>query len=75
MATTTIQIDGISCDGCSSQISRLLKERSSVTKSDVELSSVLTQVEFDAAQIGREALLAVIRDAGFGTRIAEGSAA
>jgi copper chaperone len=71
MTTTTIQVDGMSCGGCSSRVGRLLTELPGVTKADVELSSGLARVEFDAAKVGHEALLTVIRDAGFGARIPE----
>jgi copper chaperone CopZ len=69
MATTTIKVDGMSCAGCSSRVGRLLLELSGVTKADVELASGLAQVEFDAGKVNHEALLTVIRDAGFGARI------
>ncbi|MDR2091773.1 MAG: heavy-metal-associated domain-containing protein [Azoarcus sp.] len=69
MTTTTIKVDGMSCGGCSSRVGKLLTELPGVTKADVELSSGLAQVEFDASQVNHEALLTVIRDAGFGARI------
>jgi copper chaperone len=69
MTTTTIKVDGMSCGGCSSRVGRLLKELPGVTNAEVELSSGLARVEFDDAQVGQDALLTVIRDAGFGARI------
>jgi copper chaperone CopZ len=69
MTSTTIKVDGMSCSGCSSQVGRLLSELPGVTKADVELASGLAQVEFDAGKVDHEALLTVIRDAGFGARI------
>ncbi|MDR2032512.1 MAG: heavy-metal-associated domain-containing protein, partial [Azoarcus sp.] len=54
---------------CSSRVGRLLSELPGVTKADVELASGLAQVEFDADQIDHEALLTVIRDAGFQANI------
>jgi copper chaperone len=69
MTTATIKVDGMSCGGCSSRVGTLLKELPGVTKADVELASGLAQVEFDAAKVDHQALLTVIRDAGFGARI------
>ena len=71
MTTTTIKVDGMSCGGCSSRVGRLLTELPGVTNASVELSSGLARVEFDDTQVGHEALLTVIRDAGFGARIPE----
>jgi copper chaperone CopZ len=69
MATTTIKVDGMSCAGCSRKLIRRFGDLPGVTKAEVELASGLAQVEFDAAKVGHEALLTVIRDAGFGARI------
>ena len=69
--TTTIKVDGMSCGGCSSRVGRLLSELSGVTRAEVDLASGLAQVEFDAGKLGHEALLTVIRDAGFEARITE----
>ncbi|MDR0673419.1 MAG: heavy-metal-associated domain-containing protein [Zoogloeaceae bacterium] len=71
MTTTTIKVDGMSCGGCSSRVGKLLAELPGVAQADVERSSGLARVEFDAAKVGHEALLTVIRDAGFGASIPE----
>jgi copper chaperone len=65
MTSTTIKVDGMSCGGCSSRVNRLLSEYPGVTKASVELKPGLAQVEFDDAQVNLEALLTIIRDAGF----------
>jgi copper chaperone CopZ len=43
-----------------------------VAKAEVELSSGLAQVEFDAGKVDHAALLTVIRDAGFEANISAG---
>jgi copper chaperone CopZ len=63
----------MSCGGCSSRVGRLLSELPGVTKAEVDLASGLAQVGFDDGKVGQDALLKVIRDAGFEARIADAS--
>jgi copper chaperone len=58
----------MSCGGCSSRVGKLLAELPGVTKASVELEPGLAQVEFDDARVDLDALLTVIRDAGFEAR-------
>jgi copper chaperone CopZ len=69
MTSTRIKVDGMSCGGCSSKVGRLLTELPGVIQAEVDLASGLAQVEFDDGKLGQDALLKVIRDAGFEARV------
>ncbi|MDR0673418.1 MAG: heavy-metal-associated domain-containing protein [Zoogloeaceae bacterium] len=70
MATTTIEVDGMSCAGCSRKLIRRFGGLSGVTGIRVDLKAGLAQVKFNAEEVGHEALLKVIHDAGFKGKIA-----
>ncbi|MDX9995014.1 MAG: heavy-metal-associated domain-containing protein [Rhodocyclaceae bacterium] len=65
METTTIKISGMSCGGCTASVTKVLSETPGVVKAEVQLTPGQATVEFDAAQVTREALCAAIDDAGF----------
>lgn len=65
MATTTIKIDGMSCQGCVKNITGVLTALNGVGAATVVLESAQATVEFDESLITREALCSAIEDAGF----------
>jgi len=65
METTKIKVGGMSCGGCVASVTRVLSELPGVAKVEVVLEPGQATVEFDAGQVGRAALCAVIEDAGF----------
>lgn len=65
METTTIEIKGMSCGGCTASVTKVLSELPGVTKVEVSLHPGQAVVEFDPAQVTRPALCAAIEEAGF----------
>ena len=65
METTTIKVDGMSCGGCVKSVTGVLTALDGVAKAEVSLEQKQAVVEFDAAKLTRDALKAVIEDAGF----------
>jgi copper chaperone len=65
METTTIQIAGMSCGGCTASVTKVLSEIPGVVQADVQLAPGQATVEFDPARVTRAALCAAIADAGF----------
>jgi copper chaperone len=55
----------MSCGGCSGKVTRTLNDLPGVAKAEVTLKPGQAVVEFDAAQVNREGLLAAINDLGF----------
>ncbi len=65
METTTIKVDGMTCGGCSGSVTRVLSELPGVAKAEVTLEPGQAIVDFNPAEVTREALCAAIDDAGF----------
>ncbi len=65
METTTIKVDGMSCGGCVKSVTGVLTALDGVAKAEVSLEQKQAVVDFDAAQVSRDQLKAVIEDAGF----------
>jgi copper chaperone len=65
METTTIKVDGMSCGGCVKSVTGVLTALDGVAKVEVSLEQKQAVVEFDAAKVSRDQLMAVSEDAGF----------
>jgi copper chaperone len=65
METTTIKVDGMSSGGCVKSVTGVLTALDGVAKVEVSLEQKQAVVEFDAAKVSRDQLMAVIEDAGF----------
>lgn len=65
METTTIEITGMSCGGCTASVTKVLAEMAGVARVEVTLEPGRAVVEFDPTVVTREALCAAIDDAGF----------
>jgi len=65
METTTIKVGGMSCGGCVKSVTGVLTALDGVAKAEVSLEQKQAVVEFDAAKVSRDQLMAVIEDAGF----------
>lgn len=65
METITLKIDGMTCGGCVSSVTRVLNETAGVSNAQVDLASGTATVQFDAAQTNAAALIDVVEDAGF----------
>lgn len=65
MNTTTFKIEGMHCDGCASNIQRLLGQTSGVQKATASFSEGQARVLYDAKTITEDDLAAVIEKAGY----------
>ena len=50
MATTTLNIQGMTCNGCVNSVTRVLTGITGVSRADVDLAGAKAVVEYDAAQ-------------------------
>ncbi len=65
METTTLKIGGMTCMGCVSSVTRVLKAAPGVTDANVTLDPPQAQVQFDAAITNPAHLKAAVEDAGY----------
>ena len=65
---TSIRIDGMSCQGCVSNVTGVLGALAGVRSAEVSLEHGSATVRFDPATVSRETLCAAIDDAGFDAR-------
>ena len=65
MQTATLNISGMTCDGCVSSVSRVLKALDGVVKTDVSLDKHQAVVDYDAAKLDLDRLKRAIEDAGY----------
>ncbi len=65
METTIVKVGGMSCGGCVKSVTGVLEALSGVTKAEVSLEKGEARVDYDPAQVSREALLGAVAAAGF----------
>ncbi|MCL2345858.1 MAG: heavy-metal-associated domain-containing protein [Desulfobulbus sp.] len=65
MEETVIQIGGMTCQGCVSNITGILAALPGVASTTVSLAEGAAQVRFDPSVVARPALLAAVEEAGF----------
>ena len=65
MQTATIRIDGMSCGGCVSSVTRALQRVNGVDYVEVTLAPQVAQVTFDPAKVELPALIKAVKDAGY----------
>lgn len=70
--TTTIEIEGMHCEGCAERIDTVLRRLDGVSEADVSLAAGRARVRHDADEAPVEALLRAIGRAGYGARVREG---
>ncbi|AOX18990.1 heavy-metal-associated domain-containing protein [Kozakia baliensis] len=63
--TTTIKVDGMTCDGCSSSLQRALAAVDGVSKAEVTREPGQATVTYDSVKVHPARLDAVVEDAGF----------
>lgn len=70
MATTTLNIQGMTCGGCVKSVSNALQRESGVAKVEVVLDQGKATVEYDPAVIDPQRLAAAVDDIGFEASVA-----
>jgi copper chaperone len=65
MNEVTIKVEGMSCGGCVSNVTGVLKALPGVEGVQVSLEQASATVRFDPAQVSVEALRTAVEDAGF----------
>lgn len=65
MKTATIQVQGMTCGGCVSAVTRALKTVPGVQDVEVTLKPGRAQVTFDEGQTDEAAITAAVQDAGY----------
>jgi copper chaperone len=65
METTTLNIKGMTCMGCVSSVTRVLKAAPGVADAQVTLEPAQARVQFDAALTNAAQLKSALEDAGY----------
>jgi len=65
MATITLQVNGMSCGGCVKSVTGVLSALPGVSRAEVSLERGEATVDYDAATVTRQQMVAAIEDAGF----------
>jgi copper chaperone len=65
MATTTLNIQGMTCGGCVKSVTNALQREDGVTRVEVVLEKGTATVDYDPAVTQPEALVAAVDDIGF----------
>jgi len=71
MITTRLTVDGMKCGACQRHVESALRRAPGVRNAAVNLESRLATVDYDAARVTPEYLIAAVREAGYSARIAE----
>lgn len=68
METVTIEVGGMTCQGCVASVTRVLKALPGVKDANVTLEPGAATVVFDPGQTGVAAMKSAIEDAGYDAR-------
>ena len=68
METTTLKIDGMTCQGCVASVTRVLKAVNGVSDAQVSLEANEARVTYDAGKTSLLTLSQAIEDAGYDVR-------
>ena len=68
MENATINVSGMTCEGCVASVTRVLKALPGVEQVDVSLAAGSANVRYDAARTNVPAMRSAIEDAGYGVR-------
>jgi copper chaperone CopZ len=70
LATSTFQVQGMSCDGCAQRLKRVLECAEGVKDAEVSFGDRTTKVTYDRRQQTADTIERTIREAGFEPRLA-----
>ncbi|GAB3684387.1 heavy-metal-associated domain-containing protein [Salinisphaera aquimarina] len=69
MQTTTLEIDGMHCQGCVQIVQHLLEQQAGVKGCSVSLDPQQARVAHDADQVSAQTLAKAVQDAGYAATI------
>ncbi len=69
MNQITIQVSGMSCQGCVKAVTAALKNTNGVKTAEVSLEKNIASVEYDPAVVTPEELVQAIEEAGYGASV------
>jgi copper chaperone len=72
MQTEQIQVTGMTCGGCTSNVTRALKAIPGVGDVNVSLAAGEATVQYDERRASPEQLKSAVKSAGYGVDVAEG---
>ncbi len=67
MATTTLKVQGMTCNHCVMRVAKALKAVPGVQDAQVDLQKAEAMVTHDEAKVGKEKLAAAVAEAGYKT--------
>lgn len=65
MQHITLNIDGMTCNGCVASVTKILQGVDGVASAEVSLADKRAEVAFDATKTSVEALIAAVEDGGY----------
>jgi copper chaperone len=65
METTTLKVNGMTCQGCARSVTRVLQRVRGVAGAEVSLDNAEVKVAFDPAQVNLAQLKAAVEEAGY----------
>ncbi len=65
---TTLQVNGMACEGCARSVARVLKKVNGVASAEVSLDKAEAKVAFDPRQVSIAQLKAALEAAGYQAR-------
>lgn len=71
MATTTLRLEGMHCEGCADRARRLLGREPGVRDARVSLEHSEAQVRYNPQRVATQRLVEIVETAGFGASTQE----
>lgn len=65
MATTTLKIQGMTCDHCVRAVTHALESQDGVARAEVDLGAGRAQVEYDEGRVSPRDLASAVADEGY----------
>jgi len=72
MATITLTIEGMTCNGCVRSVTKALQRLPSVTQATVDLAKGRAEVSYDPASLDPKTMVEAVTSAGYTATIAPG---
>jgi copper chaperone len=68
METVTLQVEGMTCEGCVRSVTRVLQGIAGVQSVEVSLEDARAQVQFDPTRTSTQRLVDAVQEAGYQAR-------